>query len=139
MCFMNKRIKRNIIGRFVKLMFHTKENRNMTLANYNTRCIREKEIHEIVTTDHENLKIGDAINRVGFLGFTEIYTGGVIQQEDLVYINNNYVGKVIGFDECHYPNHYNIIIKTDRPLTSEDIQINVEDTICFVDSGNKDV
>lgn len=128
-------MKRTVTGNFVKLLFHKQENRNMTLSAFETRCISEKEIHEIVTTVHGDARAGDAINKVGFLGFAEINCGGVIQKGDHVYIHNRWIGRVLGFDECHFPNHYNILIETDQTWTATDLSLQTEDTIRFVDSA----
>ncbi|ENQ3104956.1 hypothetical protein ACEOWJ_000888 [Bacillus cereus] len=134
-----QKIKRNVAGQFVKLLFHKQDNRKMNLANFKTRCIREGEIHEIVTTIYGDLVEGDIINVVGFLGFIEINKGGVIQKGDIVKVADKHIGTVLGFDECHFPNHYNIIIKTDKVLSSQDLDIIIEDPIIFVDSGNKNI
>ncbi|MCY7902836.1 DUF6917 domain-containing protein [Bacillus inaquosorum] len=132
-------IKRTVTGRFVKLLFHKQDKRNMVLENFQTRCIREKEIHEIVTTDQKAYEPGQLVGRIGFLGFAEMDTGGVIQKGDRVYINETYLGVVAGFDACHFPNHYNIIIQTDLLLSATDIDLSVEEEIRFVSSGDRTI
>ena len=118
-------------GHFIKLLDHKKTNRGMTLISEMSRCIKRNEIHEIVTTDHEKLCAGSRVDRVGFLGFAEFINPGVIDFGDIVTVNHQIIGKVVGFDSCHYPNHYNILIKTSKLLISSEIDLAVEHEISF--------
>ncbi len=45
---------------------------------------------------------------------------------DPVHIAGVLIGQVLGFDDTHFPNHYNILIATDRLLTSQDIHLDLE-------------
>lgn len=128
---MNQSIKRKINGNFVALLFHKQEERGMCLTEFETRCVRQGEIHEIVTTTHMDSKPGDRIDRVGFLGFAEMSHGGVIGKGDPVIIHGKVIGHVLGFDECHYPNHYNVLITTKETLTARDLDLQVESQISF--------
>ena len=123
--------KRQLAGSIVALMTHSRTDRGMILTEFRTRCIREGEIHELVTTDQSEAVFGDRIDRVGYLGFAEIAAGGVMEVGDPVRIAGTLIGQVLGFDETHYPNHYNILIATDRLLTSQDIHLEVECPIAF--------
>lgn len=127
---MSEVTKRIVEGVFVKLLFHKQMDRGMMLAEYKTRCIRVGEIHEIVTTDQTNEE--GKINQVGFLGFAEILQSGIIEKGDSVYIGGNLIGKVVGFDECHFPNHYNIVIAANKLITAMDIDLAVEEKIYFI-------
>jgi len=49
--------------------------------------------------------------------------GGVVERGDAFYIEEKYIGSVVGFDVCHYPNHYNIIIETDKLLTAANLKL----------------
>ncbi|WP_410912108.1 DUF6917 domain-containing protein [Priestia filamentosa] len=123
--------KRIIRGGFVKLLFHKQKQRGMKLIDFKTRCVQKREIHEIVTTTHKNAECGDTINEVGFLGFAEMECGGVVERGDLVKIEGKPIGHVLGFDDCHFPNHYNILISVDKTITAKDINIQVESKITF--------
>ncbi|WP_051217525.1 DUF6917 domain-containing protein [Paenibacillus assamensis] len=125
-------VKRTVIGSFVKLLFHKQEQRGMQLIEHETRCVQEREIHEIVTTDHHEARSGDRIDRVGFLGFAELHCGGIVERGDRVWINGERIGEVLGFDECHYPNHYNIIVAVEKPITASELSLTVESQISFV-------
>jgi len=107
-------------GQIVKAMFHTRTDRGMRLIEHASRCIRRGELHELVTTDQPGLGPGDRVDRVGFLGFMEALGPGVIERGDRFCVAGHPVGTVIGFDDCHYPNHYNVLIATATLLTSHD-------------------
>ncbi|QYR23489.1 hypothetical protein KZ483_11565 [Paenibacillus sp. sptzw28] len=128
---MNHNEKRFVEGVFVKLLFHKQEQRGMRLIEFETRCVRQGEIHEIVTTTHHDAKSGDRIDRVGFLGFAEMRCGGVIERGDAVKVGGKTIGTVLGFDECHYPNHYNILIATAEVLAAGDLELAAEMGIAF--------
>lgn len=128
---MSETVKRTVEGVFVKLLFHKQEMRGMQLIEFETRCISKGEIHEIVTTSQQDAVSGDVINRVGFLGFAEMTCGGVIERGDEVFVDGRKIGAVVGFDECHYPNHYNILIAVQDTLTADELQLRIESTISF--------
>jgi hypothetical protein len=52
-----------------------------------------------------------------------------------VRIGGKYVGTVLGFDACHFPNHYNILIQRDVPVTGQEIALRPESAVHFVQSG----
>jgi hypothetical protein len=128
---MHSASKVSITGRIVKLLFHQQEDRGMTLIEYASRCIRRGEIHELVTTDNIDLALGDRVNRVGFIGFVEFLCAGVIERGDNVAINGVNIGVVSGFDDCHFPNHYNIVIATKRCETATTLNVEIEQNITF--------
>lgn len=109
--------KARLEARVVKLLYHTQQARGMTLIEHRSRCVRRGELHEVVTTDQTGAEPGDRIERVGFIGFVEIQQAGVIERGDRVLLGDTCVGHVIGFDECHFPNHYNILIAAGDLLT----------------------
>ncbi|HVK20091.1 MAG TPA: hypothetical protein VM677_01895 [Actinokineospora sp.] len=121
--------KRAVAGVLVKVLVHSRDDRGMRLEEFASRCVRQGEVHELVTTDHD---VDDPrIDRVGFLGFTEISHGGVIDRGDEVHIGGEYVGKVLGFDACHFPNHYNILIRRENPVTGRQIALTPESRVHF--------
>lgn len=108
-------------GRLVKLLRHASHTRGMTLIEARARCVSAGELHELVSTDQVGLAAGSRVDRVGFIGFMEATSAGVIDVGDAFYIGGQAIGVVLGFDECHFPNHYNILISTDRLLTATEI------------------
>jgi hypothetical protein len=123
--------KRVVTGTVVKVLLHRREDRAMSLEPYASRCVREGEVHELVTTDHRETAPGTRIDRVGFLGFAELHRAGVIDRGDEFWIGGRLVGTVLGFDGCHFPNHYNILIATPTPVSGSDLGLRQEMSVGF--------
>lgn len=123
--------KRAVEGNVVKLLNHVRLDRGMTLASYGSRCLSQGEIHELVTTDQSACASGERIDRVGFLGFLEITRGGVVEIGDQVVHGRRVLGQILGFDEGHFPNHYNILIAVKQIMTAAEANLQVEDSIQF--------
>lgn len=128
--------KRAVRGRLVKVLVHRRVDRGMVLEPYAARCVRRGEVHELVTTDQVPpvdagteeagaaagvaagvAGAGRRIDRVGFVGFVEFECGGVLDRGDMVRVGGRLLGIVLGFDACHLPNHYNILIGSAEPVT----------------------
>ncbi|MFF9169693.1 MULTISPECIES: DUF6917 domain-containing protein [unclassified Streptomyces] len=124
--------KREVRGALVKVLVHRRTDRGMRLEEHAARCVRRGEVHELVTTDQWDPRPGARIDRVGFLGFAELACGGVIDRGDLVRIGQTTVGTVLGFDACHLPNHYNILIHTPGPVSGRDLGLQPETPVVFV-------
>jgi hypothetical protein len=124
-------IKRVVYGVAVKLLHHVSHVRQMMLIEHKTRCVRAGEIHELVTTTHLGFQPGARIDDVGFVGFLEFTVGGVVETGDEVFLRDRRIGQVCGFDECHFPNHYNILISVGRLETADSLELAVEDVITF--------
>ena len=123
--------KRAVHGQLVKVLTHRRDDRGMALEAFASRCVRRGEVHELVTTDHTETAAGARIDRVGFLGFVEIGCAGVIDRGDAVWANGDRVGTVLGFDACHFPNHYNILISVPEPLTGPQLGLAPEVEVRF--------
>ncbi|HEV7806226.1 MAG TPA: hypothetical protein VGO80_10425 [Solirubrobacteraceae bacterium] len=123
--------KRTVRATIVKLLTHTRTDRGMRLMDVETRALLRGEIHELVTTDQVDAAGGDQIDRVGFLGFAEIEAAGIVERGDRVHVAGVHVGTVLGFDDCHFPNHLNILIAGERLETARTLELTIESEICF--------
>ena len=115
--------KRALRGTLVKVLRHRREERGMSLEPYASRCVRAGEVHELAVTDHDETEPGARIDRIGFLGFAEFTRAGVLDRGDEFWIGSCHVGTVHGFDACHFPNHYNILVHSERIVTGSDLQL----------------
>lgn len=106
--------KRPVEATAVAVLGHTQTDRGMTLMEHETRCLMRGEIHELVTTDQVDARAGARIDRVGFIGFAEIEAGGVAARGDRFLLAGRPVGTLLGFDDCHFPNHLNVLIACER-------------------------
>lgn len=126
--------KEPAVARVVKLLFHRRDDRGMTLSQWMSRCVRQGEIHEIVTTADGPTRPGDRVDAVGFLGFAEFSSATVVQRGDEMWWNGQRIGTVAGFDECHWPNHYNILVDVARVVSAEDLGLQVGDSLQLVEA-----
>jgi predicted dehydrogenase len=124
--------KRAVPTTVLKLLQHKRSERGFVIEQYATRCVRAGEVHELVTTDQAAAGLGDRVDRVGFLGFVEARAAGVIERGDLVLHGGVVIGRVLGFDACHFPNHYNVLIAAAAPVTAGELGLAVEDTVKFL-------
>ncbi|SOD63385.1 hypothetical protein SAMN06297387_110117 [Streptomyces zhaozhouensis] len=123
--------KRRVTGVLVKVLLHARTERGMRLEPFASRCVRRGEVHELVVTDQPDETPGARIDRVGFLGFAEIEAAGVLDRGDVLHIAGRRVGTVLGFDACHFPNHYNILVLAPRLVTGDDLALTPESAVTF--------
>lgn len=123
--------KRAVAGTLVKVLLHHRDDRGMRLEPHASRCVQAGEVHELVTTDGPGTAPGTRIDRVGFLGFVEILRAGVIDRGDELWIGEHAVGTVLGFDACHFPNHYNVLVFATPPRSGGDLALQPEMAVRF--------
>ncbi len=128
---MSRPIKRTLPATLVKRLLHKRTDRGFILIEHASRCVRAGEVHELVTTDTTAIA-GSRCDRVGFVGFIEMKHAGVIEHGDLLTCGGKVIGRVLGFDACHFPNHYNILVQTATLLTATELNVEVEDIFEFV-------
>lgn len=122
--------KEDCVAAMVKLLFHTRDDRGMELSEWGSRCVAAGEIHELVTTTDKPVREGDHVNNVGFLGFAEFLQATVLECGDEVWLGSDRrIGKIVGFDECHFPNHYNVLIKVPTLVAAADLNLRTGDSI----------
>ncbi len=125
--------KTAVVGRIVAVLRNKLENRKLSLIAPKSRALRRYEIHELIITDEEQAFPGKEVNKVAYLAFIEILIPGVLVFGDKVMLQDGQViGTVAGFDETHMPNHENIVIKSDKRISGEEMGINLEQLIIFL-------
>lgn len=85
------------------------ENRNLELIPQPSRAVKAGEVHEIIVTD-EDAQPGSKVARIAYIAFLEFQNGGVLLTGDDLFIGGKFVGRLIGFDMSHFPNHMNIVV-----------------------------
>jgi hypothetical protein len=118
--------KTKVSCKWVAIMDYTRHDRGIIITAFRTRCFEKNEIHEFIACSNTSLP-DKPIDKVAYLGFGEIIQGGVVEVGDVMYSGKNPIGTIMGFDETHMPNHYNIIIKTDNPLSGFALKIKLSD------------
>jgi L-arabinose 1-dehydrogenase len=104
-------------GRLVGVMELSRDDRGLSLIAAPTRCIRRGDVHELIVTDERDAGPGSTVLRCRFLGFVEFECAGVLVRGDSVEVDGRAVGTVAGFDECHFPNHLNIVLQAAHART----------------------
>jgi hypothetical protein len=123
--------KRTLRAVVVKVLVHRRADRGMALEPFASRCVRHGEVHELITTDHTETAPGSRIDRVAFVGFIELACGGVIDRGDEVRLGGRLIGTVLGFDGCHLPNHYNILVSAEVARTGPELGALPEAEVIF--------
>ena len=86
--------------------------RNMDLIPQPSRAVKAGDIHEIILTD-ECATPGSRVGRVAYLAFVEFQSGGILLYGDKVYIGDEPIAELLGYDLSHFPNHMNIVARGD--------------------------
>jgi hypothetical protein len=105
--------RRPVEGETVALLHISFEDRGLKLIETKSRAVRYNEIHELMITD-EDTGPGKGADRVRAIGFFEIKKSGLIVVGDEVWIEDRFLGKLVGYDLTHMPNHMNILVRTDN-------------------------
>ena len=119
-------VKRSIKGELVVVLDGYMENRGLKLIAPISRCILKNEIHELLFTDEIDAGPGMSVDKISYLGFFEVEQGSVMVSGDEVFLNNQLIGHIAGFDETHMPNHLNIIMKRQNRLTGVELGCSIE-------------
>ncbi|MGH8618913.1 MAG: DUF6917 domain-containing protein [Burkholderiales bacterium] len=119
-------------ARFVAVSAIRKVERGLTLIHPRTRCIKRHEVHELILTDEMDVAPGGPVNRCHYLGFVEFMASGLLIQGDPLMIDGKSVGTLAGFDECHFPNHYNIVVKGPVGMTGAELGLDPGSPVVFV-------
>ena len=110
-------LRTRLEGRVVGVLNRRIEKLGLELIHPKTRCVKKFEVHEVLLTDEREASPGTKVNHVASIAFIEFSTGGVLVQGDKVTIGNRDIGRIAGFDETHYPNHINIVLKGPKRIT----------------------
>ncbi|WP_422368686.1 DUF6917 domain-containing protein [Pelagibius sp.] len=122
---------RAIEGRMVAVSARSHDARGLSLIPQRTRCLRRYDIHELIVTDESGQGSGDTVDRVAYLGFFEITSGGLLIQGDELLIADQMIGSVIGFDETHLPNHLNIVVSAAQRESGRASGLTLNDPVIF--------
>ncbi|MFD8497341.1 DUF6917 domain-containing protein [Amycolatopsis sp. NPDC059657] len=113
-----------ISARWSAVMRHRRNDRRMVPSAWRTRCLRAGEIHEFILCT-PSADRSEPMDDVSYLGFAEILDGGVLAVGDELRSGEHLLGTVHGFDETHFPNHYNILIAAQRLDTGVELGLEV--------------
>lgn len=122
--------KSDVTARVVAVLDARLENRGLSLISQPSRAVSAGEVHELVATEEEAAP-GKTVNSAIYIAFVEMLCGGVMLSGDAVIVNGQQIGRLAGFDETHFPNHLNVVIRCEKALTGRELQLKPGDTVQF--------
>jgi hypothetical protein len=111
--------KADVVGRVVAVLRGTLEARSLQLIPPISRAFPAGAIIELISTDEQGAGPGTTVDRIGYIAFVELTTGGILLAGDPVESEGRTIGTIAGYDDTHMPNHQNVILKTDERVTGE--------------------
>ena len=126
---LHKTKRRHLKGCIITVSGSRSEKRGLRLIPQKTRALCKHEIHEMITTDEINAGPKKTVNKVAIVCFFEITQGSTLVEGAPVFINNNKIGRVAGFDDTHFPNHYNIVVISPQRFTGVEAGLSLGDEI----------
>lgn len=123
--------KSPVVAQIVTVMKGNIRRRGMELIHPASRAVKQGDIIELSATKEKAAAPGATVQSVHYLGFAEITLGGVILVKDKLRLGKKVLGKVVGFDECHYPNHLNVVISPEMPPATISNSLGLEEEITF--------
>ena len=91
------------------------------------------QVMEFIITDEKDARPSSTVDRVGYLCFAEIKKGGAIMFGDKILVGGKLMGRLVGFDEYHMPNHLNIILYAENLKSGFDLAISVGQDMLITD------
>ena len=123
--------KSDVVGRFVCILDARSEERGMELTVHPSRAVCQGEIHELAITDDPHAGPNYTLNRVAYLAFFRVDQGGIVLVGDSVLVGEAELGRVVGFDLTHFPNHMNLLIGARERKTGLELGLNLGDIVTF--------
>jgi len=123
--------KSDVVGRFVCILDARSEERGMQLTIHPSRAVCQGEIHELAITDDPDAAPNYSLNRVAYLAFFSVEQAGIVLVGDRVLVGEVELGRVVGFDLTHFPNHMNLLIGARERKTGLEMRLNLGDVVTF--------
>lgn len=124
-------MKKDVKAEMVTIADSQREDRGMDLIIQKSRAVIKGHLHEAVVTLDINASPGKMVNSVAYLGMMEITEAGLIVIGDEVIADGIKIGEVAGFDETHFPNHMNILIRVKELKTGLKMGLQLGSGIIF--------
>jgi hypothetical protein len=124
-------LRKPLEARFVEVMDLECNDRALVIMKERSRAVRQGDVHEVMLTDEMGAAPGGTADGIDYVGFIEFQAGGVLVFGDAMIIDGQRIGTIAGFDECHAPNHYNILVKGPRRVSGVDLGQAPGDAVIF--------
>ena len=115
--------KTDVSGRVVTVLRGMLESRALRLIAPISRAYPAGTIVELISTDETTAVPGATVDRIGYIAFVELTTGGVLLAGDIVEVDGKAIGTIAGYDDTHMPNHQNNVLTTEGRVTGEGLGV----------------
>jgi hypothetical protein len=126
--------KTDVTGKLVCILDARSQERGMELIIHPSRAVCQGEIHELAVTDDPQAGPERIVDRVAYLAFFSVEEGGIVLVGDNAELEGQKIGQVVGFDLTHFPNHINILIRSEERKTGPELGLGLGDSITFSSS-----
>jgi hypothetical protein len=123
--------KSDVVGKTVCVLDARSEERGMQLMLHPSRAVCRGEIHELAVTDDTRASPESTVDRVAYVAFFSVEEGGIVLLGDKVEVNGTELGELVGFDDTHFPNHLNLLVRNKDPKTGTELGLRPGDPIIF--------
>ena len=130
-------LRKPLEARFVEILDLECNDRALTLIRERSRAVRRGDVHELMLTDESAAAPGGTAGGIDYVGFVEFQAGGMLVYGDGVVIGGRRIGTIAGFDECHAPNHCNILVQGPRRASGVDLDQYPDDPVVFEPAERK--
>ena len=118
-------------GRVVVVLRGTLENRSLSLIAPISRAFPAGSIIELIGTDEEHAAPGANVQKIAYIAFVELLDGGVLLAGDKIFINDKEIGTIVGFDDTHVPNHQNTILRVEKRIPGDELDLRPGDPVAI--------
>ncbi len=122
---------RNLEGEIVTVLDSMHDARGLKLISSYSRALPRNSIHELIATEEGIKRPGDEVNVIAYLGFFEVTQGSCLVVGEKLSIGGLYIGRILGFDVAHEPNHMNIVIGVEKRKTGRELSLKVGLKVIF--------
>jgi hypothetical protein len=105
---------RSMRGELVAVLGVRFPDRNLALEAFGSRAFPDGSVAELCVTDEPDAGPGKRVARAAYVGFVRFPHGGVVAVGMRCRVGDQEVGEVVGFDGVHAPNHWNIVVRSER-------------------------
>jgi hypothetical protein len=122
---------RPVLGRFVAILGGGRTDRGLRLEELHSRVVQAGEVHEVIVTDDDSAEPGSVVDNIAYLGFVEIYRGGVLYPGEQLLAKGTSLGRLAGFDLTHSPNHFNLVFVAESMHDGIQLNLQLEEEVVF--------
>ncbi len=123
--------KSPVNGELVAVLRGAMENRGLELIHLRSRAVLRNEVHELILTDERSAAPGKEVNRISYIGFVVVQSGGVLLTGDEVRVGGRLIGYLVGYDLTHMPNHMNLVIYAPELASGEQMELELGEAVSF--------